>query len=374
MSARNYGWVDGERVPLALPAECVWPVLEGASLEEDGMVEAEGSGSWWPSESVRRVRLEELSRGEAAEVSDWARKELVYWLAGDGLHPLRWLRRWTMALWRYAPGAVPGEARTMFEAAFVFERAAMGALFPRGSWSDERKRLEGVWGGLGDRCQVRAVRTGLIENLEDGAAALDGCGWAGPEVDRAGAAEEAGEVARLALVNMVRWLATDGGWCLGALKRYYVAIFVEYRDLAPRMTGEDWGAIYGQTRAAFCEDAKRYVGLPLEAELGYRPKVAGQKSAEAAAGYALNAKEHCPRRQVGPVCHTEEDKRSRSREEEARLREARAEAERREIERDAEEMRVRAERTRERVRGSRFQVLGFKRENTGLSHGDESAR
>jgi hypothetical protein len=314
------------------------------------------------------VRLEELSRGQAAEVSDWARKELVYWLAGDGLHPLRWMRRWTMALWRYAPGAVPTDARTMFGGVDLFERAALGALFPRGSATAERSRLEGVWGGLGDRCQVRSVRTGLIDDLEEGEAALDGCEWAGPEVDRPAAREEAGEVARLALVNLVRWLATDGGWCLGALKRYYVAIFVEYRDLAPRMTGEDWGAIYGQTRAAFCEDAKRYIGLPLEAELGYRPKVAGQKSAEAAEAYADNAREHCPRRQTGPVNHTEEDKRAISREDEARLRTMRAEAERREVERDAEEMRLRAERVRFRNAGK----LKFGNENRGgVSRHDE---
>jgi hypothetical protein len=354
MSARNYGWVDGERVPLAMPAECVWPIIEGAMLDdEDAAGSAESAGSWWPSEAVRRVRLTELSRNEAAEVSDWARKELVYWLAGDGLHPLRWMRRWTMALWRYAPGAVPSAASTMFGAADLFERAALVALFPRGSVAGERARLDAVWGGLGDRCQVRAVRTGLLEDLEKGDAALDGCEWAGPEVDRPEAREEAGEVARLALVNMVAWLAADGGWCLGALKRFYVAIFVEYKDLAPRLTGEDFGAIYGQTRAAFCEDGKRYVGKPLEAELGYRPKVAGQKCAEAAEAYADNAREHCPRRQLGPASHTDEDKRAHSREDGARLAELRAAAEARAVARDAEEMRVRAERTRERVRARR---------------------
>ena len=114
------------------------------------------------------------------------------------------------------------------------------------------------------------------------------------------------------------------------------------------MTGEEWGAIYGQTRAAFCEDVKRYVGLPLEAELGYRPKVAGQKRAEAAAAYADNAREHCPRRQLGPEAHVEEDKRARSGAEEARLREAREAAEKRETERAAQEMEAMARRNRER--------------------------
>ena len=346
MSNASYGWVDGERVPLSMPAESLWPL---AMDEAEPGEESDRAGSWWPSESVRRVRLADLSRNEAAEVSDWARKELVYWLAGDGLHPLRWLRRWTMALWRYAPASVPATAATMFGPLEGFERAGLAAFFPRARFSGERARLDAVWRGLGDRCQVRAVRTGRLEDLESGEAALDGCGWAGPEVDRAGATGEAEEVARLALANMVLWLAADGGWCLGALKRYYVAIFVEYKDLAPRMTGEDWGAIYGQTRAAFCEDGKRYVGLPLEAELGYRPKVAGQKRAGAEA-YALNAAEHCPRRQTGPANHADEDKRQHVREDEQRLREVRAEAEQREREADARAMAELAQRNRERGR------------------------
>jgi hypothetical protein len=354
----TYGWVDGERVPLAMPAEAVWPMLPE---EEEAGSEADRSGAWWPSESVRRVRLVELSRGQAAQVSDWARQELVYWLAGDGLHPLRWMRRWTMALWRYAPEVLPSGASTMFGADVIFERAALGALFPRAGAAGEKARLDGVWRGLGDRCQVRVIPTGRLECLESGCRPLEGCDWDGPLVDRDAAEEEAGEVARLALGNLVRWLAADGGWCLGALKRFYVAIFVEYRDLAPKMTGEDWGAIYGQTRAAFCEDAKRYVGLPLEAELGYRPKVAGQKR-NGAEAYAANAAEHCPRRQVGPVNHTEEDKRSHSREDEARLARVRAAAEERERERDAAAMEEIARGNRERGRGkvlagcSRFQV------------------
>lgn len=340
----DYAWVEGERVRIVLPVECVWP-SDGDAGED---VAGPRGGGWWPSDSVRRVALEELSRREALEVSDWARKELIYWLAGDGLHPLRWLRRWTMALWRYAPGSVPLAGALVYGSAEEYERAGMSALFPRGDGAKERGRLEAVWGGLGDRCQVRGVRTGRLDDLEAGDRALEGCEWVGPEADRSAAEAEASAVARLALGNFVLWLAGDGGWCLGALKRFYVAIFVEYQDLAPRMTGEDWGAIYGQTRAAFCEDAKRYVGRPLEAEFGYRPKVAGQKRADAAEAYAENARKHCPRRQVGPVNQAEES-RALSREDEARLRAIREDAEKRQREKDAEEMRVRAERNRGRV-------------------------
>lgn len=343
----DYAWVDGERVRIVLPVEPVWPVEEIDGDVVEGGSSGHGGG-WWPSESVRRVSLAELSRREAQDVSDWARKELIYWLAGDGLHPLRWLRRWTMALWRYAPGSVPPAGALVYGSVDEYERAGMAALFSRGDVGKERSRLESVWGGLGDRCQVRGVRTGRLDDLEAGDRALDGCDWDGVESDRGAAEVEAGAVARLALGNFVLWLAGDGGWCLGALKRFYVAIFVEYQDLAPRMTGEDWGAIYGQTRAAFCEDAKRYVGRPLEAELGYRPKVAGQKRADASDAYAENARKHCPRRQVGPVNQAEES-RAISREDEARLRAIREDAEKRQRERDAEEMRARAERNRGRV-------------------------
>jgi hypothetical protein len=345
--SRSFGWVDGERVPLSLPADVVWPGEE-PWRDEESPVDREGA--WWPSEGVRRVRLEELSRAEAGQVSDWARGELVYWLAGDGLHPVRWLRRWTMVLWRYVPGAVPGEARLLFGSGDLFERGALEALFARGTATREKARLESVWRGLGDRCAVRSVATGRLEDLEEGERALSGSSWDGPDEDRAAAEGEAAEVARLALVNLAQWLAADGGWCLGALKRFYTAIFVDYKDLAPRMTGEDFGAIYGQTRAAFCEDVKRYIGLPLELELGYRPKVAGQKRADAAAGYADNAREHCPRRQLGPEAHEEEDRRARSGMDEARVREAREAAEERELERAAREMEEMARRNRERGR------------------------
>ena len=343
----GFGWVDGERVPLVLPSEVVWPEGEAETAEGNST-----QGAWWPSESVRRVYLSELSRGQAGQVSDWARRELVYWLAGDGLHPVRWMRRWVMALWHFLPGMVPASARTLLTDPESFERAAIGALFPRARYESERARINGVWRGLGAKCQVRAMACGIVGDLEDGARALEGCGWEGPEVDARAAEAEAGEVARLALGNLMRWLAADGAWCLGALKRFYVAVFVDYKDLAPGMTGEDWGALYDQTRAAFCEDAKRYIGLPLEAELGYRPKVAGQKRAEAAEAYAENARLHCPRRQLGAEAHEEEDRRRRSAEEEARIASARAKAEARQLQKDAAEMEAISIRNRERRRGN----------------------
>ena len=74
-----FGWVDGVRVPLA------------AMPEEDLSMEDGGGAGWWPSESTRVVWLEALSRREAGEISAAARRELMWWLAADGLHPVQWL-------------------------------------------------------------------------------------------------------------------------------------------------------------------------------------------------------------------------------------------------------------------------------------------
>jgi hypothetical protein len=352
MEGEDYGWADGTRVPLARAASVAWDA-EGAEAEGQGQGEDGGAG-WWPSESVRALWLEWLSLGQAAEVSAMARQELVYWLAGEGLHPVRWLRRWTAALARWDRGAVPGSAAAaMFGAAQVWERVALGGLFPGVATREASRRLEAVWRGLGSRCAVRGSgeRTGL-EELAAGGRAL---GWCAPglwsEAEEMSAEEEAAAVAGLAMGGLVRWIGQEGTWGLPALKRFYVLVFVRYRDLAPGMTGRDFGAIYGQTRAAFCEDAKRFVGLPLERELGWRPKVAGQKSAEAAASYAANAARHCPRRQAGPVAEGPAEEEAARGDAELRLREARAEAARRETERDARAMEELARRNRGRRRG-----------------------
>ncbi len=348
MHSDSYGWVDGERVPLTPAEGWVWPDEASEATER-----TRGSGLWWPSEADRALWLGLLSRPEAGEVSEAARRELVYWLAADGLQPMAWARRWTGLLWRLAPERLPAEARTLFGAAGHFERAVLEAFFPAARNARlaraERARIESVFRGLGGK--LAPVRRGTplsVEDLASGTMASEWCGW--PACD-AEVLEEAAEVARLTMRNQVAWLSEDGAWALGALKRYYVLVFVRYTDLAPRMTGNDYGEIYGQTRAAFCEDAKRYIGLPLEAELGYRPKVAGQKSAAAADAYARNAAEHCPRRQLGGEAFaTEKSEQARKADAEARLAEARAMAERRQVEREAEEMRRIAERNRERRR------------------------
>lgn len=352
MSSSLYGWVDGERVPLAPVDEVVWP----DELEDDA-ASARTPGGWWPGEGARILCLEILTRIEACQISEAARNRVAHWLAMDGLHPLAWARRWSLLLWRLAPDRLPTEARALFGAAAQFEAAVMRAFFPAVAGSAkaakaERARLDAVFRGLGAKLAPWRAGSGgeSIDALTDASEALAWCDYDGeagtmPE-------EEAREVARLAMQRLTVWIATDGGWSLGALKRYYSLVFVRYAELAPGMNGNDYGMIYGQTRAAFSEDAKRYLGEPAEYRLGYRPKATGQKSAEASEAYAENAARHCPRRQLGGkhAFSADRSEEERKRQAEARLHEARALAERRQVEREAEEMRRIAEGNRRRAR------------------------
>lgn len=47
----------------------------------------------WPNADQKDLKLEHLKREEAMEVAEWARRNLMYWLAGDGIHPFQILQR-----------------------------------------------------------------------------------------------------------------------------------------------------------------------------------------------------------------------------------------------------------------------------------------
>lgn len=337
----NYGWADGARVPVAAP-----------ELEAEEPAAAAAAGGWWPSRSARMLWLDSLSAAEAGAVSREARRALMLWLAGDGLHPVRWMRRWAEAMRSLTPDLLPDHVRAQGLSSVGFERAVLGALFPRGAYARERRRLDGVWLGLGKKVWRGDAATASGERLGDllsGARALE---WAGSGRGEEDAGEEAATVARLAMVSLARWIGHDGGWCLAAVKRYYVLVWYAYRELAPGMTGDDFGKIYGQTRAAFSADAQRLMGRRLEWETGRAVQAPGQKAPESRAAYAANAARHCPRRQLDGAAGWEgrpdadAEAAAAARMAQARLRELRAEAQRRELERDAEALRVMAERTR----------------------------
>lgn len=56
----------------------------------------------WPSNSRPEVEIEALKRSEAAAVAAWARRSLMHWLAGDGMHPFKVQQRFhAMCFARY---------------------------------------------------------------------------------------------------------------------------------------------------------------------------------------------------------------------------------------------------------------------------------
>ena len=66
-------------------------------IEADALdAEVDASGGYsWPEEVLESERIEimALKKEEAALVAAWARRRLVMWLIGDGLHPLTVVKR-----------------------------------------------------------------------------------------------------------------------------------------------------------------------------------------------------------------------------------------------------------------------------------------
>jgi hypothetical protein len=335
--------------------------MGGVDLEDEEEAAPPEPAGWWPSEASGALWLGELSRSGAAAVSAAARQELVYWLAGDGLHPVLWARRWGSALRAMTPDLMPEGMARLSGGWLGYDQAALGAMFPREGYTRARRRLDAVWRGLATKVagpsRTAAGAAMRAEDLGDGGRALEWAMGDGSGERGHGGCElesEAGAVARLAMGSLVRWVAAHGAWGLPALKRFYVLVYYRYRDLAPGMCGDDFARVYGQGRAAWSADAERIMGRPLEDRLGWRPTVPGQKSAESRAAYAENARRHLPRRQLGGqagldrACSADAEARRREAEDRARVARARREAEARELARDAEAMRVMAAAARRR--------------------------
>lgn len=68
---------------------------EEYEADELDSVHAAGIGYTWPEEVLEseRIELMSLKKEEAAAVAAWARRRLVMWLIGDGLHPLTIVKR-----------------------------------------------------------------------------------------------------------------------------------------------------------------------------------------------------------------------------------------------------------------------------------------
>jgi hypothetical protein len=72
-------------------------VLLAEEFEADALDDQQGSehGYTWPEETLESERLElmALKKDEADAVAEWARRRLVMWIIGDGLHPLTVVKR-----------------------------------------------------------------------------------------------------------------------------------------------------------------------------------------------------------------------------------------------------------------------------------------
>lgn len=94
----------------------------------------------WPGDSRPRLILRALKKEEAAEVAYIARRDLVWWLCGDGLHPFKILQRFYALLYASFPdqcGSIDGSwlAEILGQGRAAFS-ALMGRLF--GSVAEER--------------------------------------------------------------------------------------------------------------------------------------------------------------------------------------------------------------------------------------------
>lgn len=115
------------------------PVYDPMSMDEylaqepdEELSDDTPDGSYaWPSAEQPDLELQHLKREEAAAVAEWARKALIYWLAGDGLHPFQILQRfYAICYARYQPLLGPLNG-TWLAKILGQGRAAFSALMQR---------------------------------------------------------------------------------------------------------------------------------------------------------------------------------------------------------------------------------------------------
>jgi hypothetical protein len=299
----SHGWVDSRRVPIVDGRS---DLSDGSDLSE---VPVRIPCGPWPSAEMRLTSLEYLTASEAGELAEYARCRFVEWLCGGGLSPVALGYRWTLAVRELSLATGAGLCdRTWMRA----HEAGEGSRAWRTSvWRE-------IYGNALDRWRAGerkseaglsyAGRKGRLPELSGSmrsmplAEVMAWCGNEGLEVPTgvpvADFLEEAGWLARLAARQQCGWLAESGSGLLPVVQRIYGLIFWRHKEIAGDLAGPDFSSFVGQGRAAFCELTKRLFEEPGEVLLGYRPKTAGQKSADSSAVYAANAASHCPRRQL----------------------------------------------------------------------------
>lgn len=333
------GWEEGVRVRITDPRGALYARAEAVDARRRGMTA-------WPSEEDARFYLECISREEAARISSEAREQFFYWLAGAGLNPADILYRWTMASGRLLAGTrIDGEVMEMMEGRSRWERYVVARVFPgpervKATLARSRYEMERVAGLL-----RKFWEDGRYVVMRDDRSIRDLIEWVSVECLES-ASEEAMEESRMVATHsmemLCRWIAQDGAGLLAICQRIYGLAFERYSLVAPGMTGNDFAALLGQVRATFCEMTKRFFEKPLEIQLGYVPKVTGQKSAESSEVYRENAAKHCPKRQLSGDAGLDDGERRAvnaglEEEQARRVEQARKAARARDVERDAME-------------------------------------
>lgn len=282
-----------------------WP---GDGLDSPDLSDAagaSGSGFGWPSDGFSLVECSAISREAAAEAAGDARREWFGWLCGAGLGPVPMARRWVEGLlalrmdgWAGIHGSLVrglrdprGFARMaagMLARELRMDSGAVGRMLRSGDGVLRKARAEGRYPGLRDDRSARGVLVSWTPDFSGDGGGSDA------------RADEVHEVKLAAVRLLMRWLGQGrDGRLVPVVQRGHSLAFHRYGEISGRLTGEDFACLLGMGRAAFCEQSARFFGEPGEVLLGFRPKVAGQKSAEASEKYAANAAAHCPRRELG---------------------------------------------------------------------------
>lgn len=135
----NHGWS-------AATDETPLDVLMAEEYDAERLSAEEPSGDYrWPQYAATsdQMELSALKQEEAAEVAAWARRRLIMWLIGDGLHPLSCVKRlYTMLKARYSEFIGPMDMTALAE--LVDEEKATFSLRMKRLFTREIKRSTGV--------------------------------------------------------------------------------------------------------------------------------------------------------------------------------------------------------------------------------------
>lgn len=293
------GWEEGNRVPVTQP---VYPGEEPDTPEadrHDGPTRLERP-TLWPTVERPELASWYYLPIEVDAISRHARRDLMGWIAGAGLHPVSVLHRVTMLFG--LPGVVtnpPGWVTPQMQADIRrgLEVAKwMGPKLYPGNKRDVAKgmaRADGVIRGISMRegRRIAPVRWSLGEcPLREPWHGETIRRWEEPwEIEKM-------EIRRYAMLTLARQLVR-GPTPFLLVQQWFALCLAFWKDILGPMSGEDVGQLLGQTRAAVHEAVKVF-RIEGERVTGEVIKVSGQKPASASVLYAENARRHAPRRQL----------------------------------------------------------------------------